>query len=183
MTDCGLLITTVAIILGPIIAVLITRFIDNMRAEKERRFEIFRTLMRTREMPLNWEHVGALNLVEVEFRKHPLVIDAWKAYLEHLGIELPPIEQKQRHDDHSRKRRALLTKLIDEISKTVGINIKQLDIFEGNYVPQGWADQEWNQQLIQRGLINVLHGKTPLTIQQNQSQESQNPYPPPPSID
>ena len=183
MTDWGLLITTVAIILGPIIAVLMTRFIDKMRAEEERKFEIFRTLMRTRETPLNWDHVGALNLVEVEFRKHPLVINAWKAYRAHLGIELPPFEQKQRHDDHSRKRRILLTTLIDEISKTVDINIKQLDILEGNYVPQGWADQEWNQMLIQRGLINVLYGKAPLTVQQNQFQEPQNPYPPPPSID
>ena len=52
MTDWGLLITTVAIILGPIIAVLMTRFIDKMRAEKERKFEIFRTLMRTREKRL-----------------------------------------------------------------------------------------------------------------------------------
>lgn len=177
------ILTILAIILGPIFAVLITRIIDKLRAAQERKYEIFRTLMRTRETPLNWEHVGALNLVEVEFRKHSKVIDAWKAYLEHLGVALPPIEQKQRHDDHSRKRRTLLTKLIDEIAKTVGIDIKQLDIFEGNYMPQGWADDEWNQRLIQRGLINVLYGKAPLTVQQNQFQEPQNPYPPPPSID
>ena len=99
MTDWGLLITTAAIILGPIIAVLVTRFIDYIRAEKERKYDIFRTLMRTRETPLNWDHVGALNLIEVEFRKHPAVIDAWNAYLEHLGTELPPVEQKQLHDE------------------------------------------------------------------------------------
>ena len=36
--------------------------------------DIFRTLMRTRLMQLDHEHVGALNLVEVEFANNTNVV-------------------------------------------------------------------------------------------------------------
>jgi hypothetical protein len=49
-------------------------------------------------MCLDWtvdvDHVGALNLVEVEFIKSREVIAAWKAYLKNLGEPIPPVEQK-----------------------------------------------------------------------------------------
>ena len=183
MTGSGLwmgLATIVAVVLGPVIAVLITRYMDNLRADKARKLDIFRTLMRTRRMQLHWEHVGALNLVEVEFIDHPKVVDAWKAYLANLGEELPPIEQKDRYDRTLMMREKLLTTLIDEIAKVLKIEIKQLDILEGNYMPQGWADEEWEQKLVRRGLINVLYGRASIPIQPLQSQQEQNPYPPPP---
>ena len=184
MTDSGLwmgLATIVAVVLGPVIAVCITRYLDDLRADKARKLDIFRTLMRTRRMQLHWEHVGALNLVEVEFINHPKVVEAWKAYLGSLGEELPPIEQKDRHDKIFNMREKLLTTLIDEIAKVLKIEIKQLDILEGNYMPQGWADDEWEQKLVRRGLINVLHRKTSILIQPNQPPpHEQNPYPPPP---
>ena len=74
MTDNGLwmgLATVLAVLVGPVIAVLITRYFDNRRADEARKLDIFRTLMRTRRLPLHWDHVGALNLVEVEFIDYP----------------------------------------------------------------------------------------------------------------
>jgi hypothetical protein len=46
--------------------------------------DVFRTLMRTRRMRLNPDHVGALNLVEIEFYRQADVIAAWETYWEHL---------------------------------------------------------------------------------------------------
>ena len=175
------LATIVVVFLGPVFAVLTARYLDKLRADKERKLDIFRTLMRTRGVRLHWEHVGALNLVEVEFIDHPAVVNAWKEYLTNLGEALPAIEEKDRFDSVLRKRGALLTRLIDEIAKVLGIEVKQLDILEGNYVPQGWDDAEWEQQLVRRGLINVLYGKASIPIQPHQPQQQQNPYPPPPT--
>ena len=184
MTDSGLwmgLATIVAVISGPVIAVLMTRYLDDLRADNARKLDIFRTLMRTRGMRLHWDHVGALNLVEVEFIDHPKVVEAWKAYLANLGKELPPLEQKDRHNQIIKNREKLLITLIDEIATVLKIKIKPLDILEDNYVPQGWADDEWEQKLVRRGLIDLLDKKTsiPILIQQHQEQ---NPYPPPPGI-
>jgi len=59
--------TIVAVFLGPIFAVLVTPWVDNERLKQNRRMEVFRTLLRTRRIRLNPDHVGALNLVEIEF--------------------------------------------------------------------------------------------------------------------
>ena len=189
MTDDGLwmgLATIMAVVLGPVIAVLITRYLDDLRAGQARKLDIFRSLMRTRRLPLHSDHVGALNLVEVEFIDHPDVVKAWKEYLATLatlGGQLPPIEQKGRHDAAIRKRETLLTKLIDEIAKVLKIKVEQLDILEGNYMPTGWAEEEWEKRLVRLGLINVLHEKASVPVklhQPRQDQLHQNPYPPPP---
>ena len=40
--------------------------------------DLFRTLMRTRRVPMSADHVGALNLIEIEFASEPDVLAAWK---------------------------------------------------------------------------------------------------------
>ena len=176
------LATIVAVLLGPVIAVLASRHLDHRRADKTRKMDIFRALMRTRGMRLGQDHVEALNLVEVEFVGHPSILEAWNNYLSNLGEELPPAEQKHRFDAAVRRRDALLTTLIYEIANAVGIRVQQLDILDGNYVPQGWQDTEWEHQLARRGLINVLYGKTAISIIPRQSKPEESPYPPPPDV-
>jgi hypothetical protein len=174
--------TIVAVFLGPIFAVLVTRFIDNRREVRTRKMDIFRTLMRTRKMPIHYEHVGALNLVEIEFARDSKVIAAWKAYLEALGEVLPPAQDAAAHEAVSKKREALLTKLIHEIAKVMNFEVEQLDILEGNYLPQGWNDDDWSQKQVRQGLLDVLHGRRPLVIQPFAPAAS-NPYPPPPTAE
>ena len=159
------LATVLAIIVGPVIAVLITRYLDNYRAEKARKLEIFRTLMRTRRLQMHSDHVGALNLVEVEFIDHQDVIQAWKAYLANLGEDFPPAEDRERFMMAAQKREALLTTLIDKIAKVLGIRVAQLDILGGNYVPRGWGDDEWENRWVRSSVLNVLLGRTPILIQ------------------
>ena len=171
-------ITIAAIVSGPVIAIMASQHLDKVRADKQRKLDVFCTLMRTRSMQISPDHVGALNLVEFEFRDCPHVVSSWEEYLEHLSEELPPIEEKSQYDRAIQKRNTLLTTLIDQIAKVLGIKIAQLEILRGNYVPQGWADAEWDQQLVRRGLIDVLHGKSPIQVRVHQMP----PYPPPPNL-
>ena len=183
MTNTRLLVeigTLIALVLGPAIGVYLTRRIDSKRVSRERKLDIFRTLMRTRNLSLNYEHVGALNLVEVEFARNTKVVNAWKSYLENLGKAIPPYEQKDLYDEFIRKREALLTKLVHEIARDVGICIEQLDILQGNYVPQGWIDDESEQRLVRQGLIDVLYGRRSLPIYPYQPPTGTGPYPSPP---
>ena len=157
--------TILAIVVGPVIAVCITRKLDRDRAAAERKMEIFRTLMRTRGMPIHWDHVGALNLVEVEFIDHQDVIKTWKEYLAHLN-ERPP-KEKAEFNAFGRKRDTLLTALMDAIAKALGVKVTQLDILQGNYVPSGWFADEEEQRWLRRALIEVLssgRGSIPIQI-------------------
>ena len=114
-------------------------------------------------------------------RTYHAVVDAWKAYLTNLGKELPATEQRDRYEVAIKERDFLLTKLIAEIANVLGIEVTQLDILEGNYVPQGWEDAEWEQQLVRRGLLDVLYGRASIPVTPHVVQQEQNPYPPPPS--
>jgi hypothetical protein len=87
--------TIVAVLAGPILAVWVTRRIDESRLKQTRRMEVFRTLMRTRRMRLNPDHVGALNLVEIEFHGEVPVIEAWKSYWDHLRQPFPKVLVEQ----------------------------------------------------------------------------------------
>jgi hypothetical protein len=79
------ILTIVALVAGPVMSVFITRYLDDTRAYKSRRMDVFRTLMRTRRTVLSPEHIGALNLVEIEFAKDPSVLTAHKALFTHFG--------------------------------------------------------------------------------------------------
>ena len=52
--------------LGPVLAVTITLWREKTSAIFNRRLHVFRTLMATRRMPISNEHVGAINLIEVD---------------------------------------------------------------------------------------------------------------------
>lgn len=79
------ILTVIALIGGPIMAVLMTRYLDDVRTYKSRRMDVFRTLMRTRRTPLYPDHIGALNLVEIEYADEPAVLTAWKKLFTHFG--------------------------------------------------------------------------------------------------
>jgi hypothetical protein len=90
-------LTIIAIFLGPIVAVQLTRFLDDKKEERERKLRVFKTLMATRGVVLSWAYVEALNLIDLEFsskrRKEREVIDAWKAYLDLLSNKAIPTDQ------------------------------------------------------------------------------------------
>lgn len=174
--------TIIAVVRGPIVAVWVTRHFDDRKEIRARRMDIFRTLMRTRKMPIHFDHVGALNLVEIEFAKDGKVIAAWKDYLENLGERLPPGADNDTQSAFSKKRESLLTKLIYEISQVLKFKVEQLDILEGNYLPQGWNDDDFEQRMVRKALLDVLSNRRPILIQPYAPMQGVGPYPPAPTI-
>ena len=82
------LLTIVAIIIGPILAVQAEKFLQRNRDNRYRRLNIFKTLMATRGSSLSFSHVEALNRIDLEFsdnKKYDKVIAAWKEYFDNLG--------------------------------------------------------------------------------------------------
>lgn len=146
-----------ATFLGPIFAVLVTRYIDWKRESKNRRLYIFRTLMATRRAQLTTEHVTALNLIEVDFHGEQQILKAWKEYFENLRVDVRDANKTERA---YAERPALLTKLLREIAKVMHYPIEQLDIMEGGYAPQAVADNF----LRQTAALDVLSGKRPLLV-------------------
>ncbi|MGH7083688.1 MAG: DUF6680 family protein, partial [Acetobacteraceae bacterium] len=143
---------------GPIAAVLITRIIDTTRRRRERRLDVFRSLMGSRRAPLSPERVRALNMVEIEFNGVQSVERAYHDLMTHINLT-PPLP-----GDWHQRQRTLLTKLLSKMATVLGYKLQQLDMLEGGYYPQGFADIESEQQAVRQQLVAVLSGQRPLLI-------------------
>ena len=155
-------LTIVAIVVGPISAVLITLWRDNRRAKLQRQWDIFRNLMRHRKTPLHVEFVGSLNLIEVEFADDEQVIENWKKLLV-LFEKLATIPEEQ-FAEVSQEIFEAQTRLLDAIAKNLGLQIEQLDIQSGGYSPKGWFDLENEQTYIRQLVREIALGKRKLNV-------------------
>ncbi|WP_347138848.1 DUF6680 family protein [Paracoccus sp. SSK6] len=177
------IVAAAAAIAGPLLAVWITRRSDERKDVVGRRMDIFRTLMRTRKMPIHYDHVGALNLIEIEFAHDEKVIAAWKDYFRKLNEHLTPDTSQHIFDEVIKQRQRLLTKLISEIAQVLNFKVEQLDILDGSYIPQGWSDEDTEQRIVRNSLIEVLGGRRPILFQPYSPTAGNGPYPPAPQID
>jgi len=60
----------IAIFLGPKVVVRLTRYLDNQKEIRERKVNIFITLMAMRAYTVSWAHVKVLNRIDLEFDKN-----------------------------------------------------------------------------------------------------------------
>jgi hypothetical protein len=57
------------------------------------------------------------------------------------------------------ERQSLLAKLLHAMAKALGFKIEQLEIFEGGYTPQFWAEVETEQSIIRKFVVDLAHAK------------------------
>lgn len=147
----------VAVITGPVIAVRLTRYLDNQKEIRERKVNVFKTLMATRAYTVSWAHVEALNRIDLEFdaknKKEKAVIEAWKEYLDLLNNSSIPIEQ------WGVKRVDLLVELLHKMAQVLEYDFDKTHIKNSSYSPRAHGETEDELAALRRGLIEVLEGK------------------------
>jgi hypothetical protein len=173
------ILTLLAIATTPITSVFVTRRIDHRRESRNRQVDIFRTLMRTRRVPMSADHVGALNVIEIEFANDAGIVAAWRELSKHLHTEharradeeimvttiggsrrrFDPLDQRV-----GEERQRLRSKLLHAMADKLGFKIEQLEIFEGGYIPQGWEDEYVEQQLVRRFILDLYAGRVALPV-------------------
>jgi hypothetical protein len=164
--------TIIAIILGPILAVQIQKWLEEWREGKRRKEYIFKTLMATRGTALSPVHVEALNMIDLEFREKNesdrKVREAWKALLDHFRNHPPDAGDDP---DYQSKLNNWGSKLLDfkvdllyEMSLSLGYGFDKVDLKNNVYAPQAHADLEMEQQIIRRGFVEIMLGQKALPI-------------------
>ncbi|WP_424832461.1 DUF6680 family protein [Ruegeria sp.] len=178
--DLYAILTLAAIVIGPISAVLITRWLDDRGEAKRRKFDLFKALMQTRGIRLDPVHVAALNIVELEFYDKKDVRSAFQKYIEHLSSPEPNggDEDLDRYYDH---RSDLFMDLVYQIGVVVGYNFDKRELERRSYVPKGWNDDQFIQRKNAAMLNQLLEGQRPLPVSNFIAQN--NPFPKPPEID
>lgn len=151
-------LTLVAIFLGPVAAVCTARVISRHEEQRERKLHIFKVLFRTRAQTLHWEHVAALNSIDLEFVKDKSVKNAWKEYLDHLTSSSANEEQ------WGDKRRELMANLLHEMATAVDYDFDKTHIKNSVYDPRGYGESEAEYRSLRKWALEVLDGKRSVPI-------------------
>jgi len=72
-----------AVLLAPLVAVQVQKWLERWREESERKKQIFKRLMATRATRLDPSHVTALNMIDLEFEEKA-VLERWREYMDSL---------------------------------------------------------------------------------------------------
>jgi hypothetical protein len=116
--------TLVAIILGPVFAVIITLWYQSRREKRDLKQRVFFELIAHRKSyPIPQDFVKALNLIDVVFHKNRKVISLWHEY---YGILHQQADEKSPILD---LRDQKLVELLSEMARVLGYkNLQQVDI-------------------------------------------------------
>ena len=120
------ILTLVAIIAGPILALWVEDIRERRRESKLRQVNLFRELMATRapSARATARHIDALNAVEVEFCSQKSsdrrVVDAWTRYLDHLNDLTVSAQDKAAVWRWQEETDELLVALLYEMSTALG---------------------------------------------------------------
>ena len=151
-----------ATLCGPIIAVQVTRYLDDKKEEQGRKLLVFKTLMATRGYTLSNRHVEALNQIDLEFsgesEREKRVIAVWRQYLDLLGDKSLSPEQ------WGVKRVDLLVELLHEMGKALGYSLDTTHIKNATYAPVAHGRIEEEQQAIRTQTLELLEGKRVLPM-------------------
>ena len=157
------IVTIIAIVLGPILALWAQRWSEPRRETRQRRLWLFRELMATRSIRLSGRHVEALNLIDLEFdakKANVKVLDAWKLYLDSLS-ETPP--EGHLRDAHFQKREDFFVDLMFEMGQCLGFSFNKVAIKRNAYSPIAHGEIEDDIRLIRKGIVELLSGKRGLS--------------------
>ncbi len=159
LTDILIIAATV---LSPLIAVQVTRYLQDRNERRNQQLRVFKVLMATRPYFLSQGHVEALNSIDLEFAGNSegekLVRESWQAYLDHLG--------STNLDDRTwiDKRIDLLIDLLHSMAKCLGYDFNKTQIKNASYSPKIHGIIEAEQESVRRLTLEVLEGKRPIPM-------------------
>ena len=84
-TEAAAVLTLVAIVASPLIAVLVTTHLQNRKERRAQKVWLLSTLIGTRHNPVSDETIRALNLIDVVFHDAPRVRVLWHEYYDMLN--------------------------------------------------------------------------------------------------
>lgn len=138
--DTAASLTLVAIIVGPIVAVAISLWIEGRRRRRDMRLTILRQLIVTRHLPGDPNYSAAINLVPVEFNDDATVIAEYKAYQE--AIRQVPGDNPEAIARVDQRLAVTQTKLIFAIMRSLKLKASEADLPAEAYAARGFIQRD-----------------------------------------
>jgi hypothetical protein len=154
-------LTLLGIIVGPILAVLISLWIENRRRDRDQKLIILRLLLTTRHLVGDPNYSAAINLIPIEFAGNTEVQTAYRDFIEAAHADTTP-ENAQKVAERTAVKQ---TKLIFAIARSMRFKIAETDIQTTAYAAQGWIERDnlaLDSQKAMRDVANILWVQTRL---------------------
>lgn len=132
------LLTLAGVFLGPVLAVIITLWVDHRRRRSDAQIQVLRMILTTRRLPSDPAYLAAINLIEVEFNKCADVMQARREYLELARTEV----SEERQAEHDQRMNAKQATMIYGMMKAVGLKGSESDILTDAYTSKGFLIRE-----------------------------------------
>jgi hypothetical protein len=157
------IVTVVAILVAPIIALKVQRRSDEGREAVNRKLWIFKTLMSNRATRWNPVCVQALNMIDIEFTEkvEKEIRDAWRELLDHYndwGRKTPELRQVEDKKDIETAAN-LLAELLVKMGKRLGYDFDKVYVKKAWYFPEGLGNIEQEQHALRKALLSLLSGQ------------------------
>jgi hypothetical protein len=165
-------VTIAATLLGPILAVQAQKAVENFRQARERKVQIFSTLMATRAARVSSEHVRALNMIDIVFygrrvfglrfqtKPERVVTETWREYFTHLDTKVVPEAQQAANLQSD----ALFANLLYEMAKALDFAFDKALLKRGAYYPIAHSELDRQADEVRRGIVAVLSGEAALNM-------------------
>tara|TARA_R110002072_G_scaffold184326_1_gene340706 strand:- start:261 stop:911 length:651 start_codon:yes stop_codon:yes gene_type:complete len=158
----------VVVLLAPLIAVQVQKWLESWNEKSERKRKIFETLMTTRATRLDPAHVAALNMIDFVFDKDKSINEKWREYLDCL-CEVPQTPSIQATENEIRYAQQSMEKwsdkndekfidLLYEMSKVLKYEFDKVHLKKGIYYPQAHSVREMEEQSLRRAAVSFFNG-------------------------
>ena len=131
-------ITFLAILVGPVLAVLVQIRAEKRKQMRDQQSVTMRMLVSTRHMVSDPAYSTAINMIPIDFNRVQSVMEAHKAFVEAVNF-VPSDENRQQH---SEKIVTKQTKLIFAMTQHLGYNLPETDIQTTAYASGGFVERD-----------------------------------------
>jgi hypothetical protein len=152
-------VSLVGLFLGPIVAVLVTLYIEGRRRTRDQHIQIMRMLLSTRHLAGDPLYSVAINLIPIEFNDSKPIMAAWRTYIE--AVRFKPTEDNA--EEHNRLLLSKQTKLIFELLKHLKFDLPETDIQTSAYAADAFIQRDnilLGSQIAMADIANSLRRQT-----------------------
>ena len=164
-------LTILAILLAPLVAIQVERYLQIIKERRGRKLNVFHTLMATRGTRLSPAHVEALNKIDLAFYGFRIPIigryispadqrvqEAWRLFFDHLNSAM------ENRVSPPEKGNELFAALLTTMASALKFHFDPVMLRRGGYYPQGHADMDVDQEAIRKAAREILEGRRALKI-------------------
>jgi hypothetical protein len=113
---------------------------------------------------LSPEYVGALNLVPVEFHDEAQIVDPYHRLMAVYNDPLWNSTDEQTLRGVIDQVHDRTTELLAAMATKLGVQVTQLQILKGGYMPKYWVDNDARSQELAERALTLLRGQIALPV-------------------